>query len=187
MLRNLLALGILSAAVLAQSQEPPPTTPPTQPANTNRQAGSAELNRFDWIVGEWTGDMNWTAPGMEGKVPLVTRISRVGQFYRFDHTSTMGDVTVTETSYLGFDPKTRKYVMYTFSSNSPVPRIERGEFTSDTVFVSTSDPWDMGTGTPRTTRSTMTRMPNGDVMLLIESNDNGRWTKIGDSTLKRKP
>ena len=97
----------------------------------------------------------------------------------------MGGVPFTETSYLGYDPKTKKYVMYSFSQMSPVPRIERGTLTGDNmVFI--SDPWDMGSGTPMTSRATLTRKGNDEVVLLIEGQNAGQWTKIGEANLKRK-
>jgi len=177
-------LGTFGIFCLAHTQEPPPTTPPG--ARPAQAALSPELNKLDWLIGSWSGDMAWTAPGMEGNGKYTTRISRDGHFLKLESSMASDSGTYTETSYLSYDPVSKKYVMYNFTNASPVPRIQRGDMTSDSVFVSTSDPWDMGTGTPMTARSTVTMKTKDEVHYLVEFNLNGQWTKAGEVTLKKE-
>jgi hypothetical protein len=164
-------IAVLALGGLAVAQEPDMSPP-------------AELKKLDWMLGEWTSTIKWTPEsGMAGEMAGTSKTDWDGQFMRTVATSEMMGMKMTETSYMGWDAGSNKFVMYTFTNFAPTPRIERGTFTGDTgVFV--SDPWAV-MGQSMKSRATMTRKGN-EATFVLEFEMDGKWVKAADGVMKRK-
>jgi hypothetical protein len=144
----------------------------------------AELAKLDWMLGEWTGTMKWTPEsGMAGEMTSSMKTDWDGQFMRTVASSDMGGLKITETSYMGWEAKSGKFVMYTFTNFAPTPRIERGTIDRDT-WVFESEPWEV-MGQAMKSRSTMKRKGN-EMTFVLELDVNGKWVKAAEGTMKKK-
>lgn len=146
----------------------------------------AELKKLDWMIGEWTGSVNWTMEGMEGEMTHNLKHEWEGQFMKMTATGEMMGMTFTEVSYLAWDAKEKKLVSWTFTSFAPLPRIEKGTITGNTI-VFISDPWDVPGGGPTVSRATLIKKSDSEMTLLLEFKEGDSWSKVGDGVYKKKP
>ena len=163
---------LASMSLFAVAQDMPSMVPPE------------ELKKLEWMLGEWTGTMNWTEPGMEGEMSSSMKVEVEGQFYKTTASNKMGEMTMTEVSYMGWDPKDKKFVSWTFTNFAPTPRIERGTFEGD-KFVSVSDPWEV-MGRTIVGRGTMTKTSDTEATFVLEFKEGDDWMKVADGKMKKK-
>ena len=145
---------------------------------------SAELKKLDWMIGEWSGSMNWTMPGMEGENRGTMKAEWEGNFLKTTGASDMMGMSMTEASYTAWDAKEKKYVTWTFANFAPMPRIERGTLNGDTI-VFVSEPWETDFGTS-VSRATITRKGDSEIRLLLEFKEDDSWVKVADGIYKKK-
>lgn len=145
----------------------------------------AELKKLDWYIGEWMGKVKWTMPGM---APTDEEMSFKneweGQFIKSSAVMSMSGQKMTETSFVGWNAKTKKYDSYTFTNFSPMPRIEHGEMDGD-KFVFTSDPWDVG-GMEMIGRASMVKKSDKEIAFVLEFKLGEKFEKVGEGTFKKK-
>ncbi len=164
------AVAILFMAGAADSQGP--MEPPT------------ELKKLDWMVGEWSGKVDWTYM-MEAEVPYTVKCEWEGQFLKHTSKMDMMGMMFTETAYYGWDAASKKYRGWTFTNFSPDPRLEAGTLTGDTL-VMTSEPWNTGEGELVVGRATITKKGADELHFLLEFKEGETWTKGGEGTFKKK-
>ncbi len=147
-------------------------------------APPAEVKKFDWMIGEWTGKSSFTMPEMPPMdVTMSIKCEWDGQFMKQVAVNDFGMIKMTETFYLGYDPESKKYVSYAFTNFSPVPRIERGTVDGETL-VMVSDPWAAG-GETHVSRATMTKVNADTLKLKLEFKDGDKWIAAMDATFTR--
>ena len=163
----LLTLGAMAAH--AQMPEPP-----------------AELKAIEWMVGNWEGDVHWTMQGMDETGKMTWKVEKDILFFKQKTAYEMMGMKMTEVGFTGWDANKKKYWSQTFTNYGPTPRTEWGTLEKDKMtFV--SDPWDMGMPEgPMTSRSTMTKKSNDEVLFVLEFKMGDTWQKAGEGTFKRK-
>ena len=144
----------------------------------------AEVKKLDWMLGTWKGDFNWVQEGMKSEGTMTYTSVMDGQFQRTTSVIEMMGMKMTESSFMGWDAKKKKYFMYTFSNFSPMPRIDWGDLVGDKM-VLISEPWDTGQGEPTISRGTMSKDGADSASLLLEFKIAGKWTKVGEGKFKR--
>ena len=173
-MRFRIALFAVVAALLSAvsiSQEPSTAPPP-------------ELKKLEWMVGDWVTNMKWLQPGAEMEMPGTMKVEWDGQFLKTSSVMEAGPMKMTETQYLGWDAKSKKYVGYTFTNFAPTPRIERGDY-DGTKLVGVSDPWD-APGMPNIIgRGMIVRKNDNEGTFTLEFKNGDTWTKVAKGTYKR--
>ena len=145
----------------------------------------AELKKLDWYIGEWTGKVKWSMPGMPPTDEEMS-IKNVwdGQFIKSSSIMTMSGQKMMETSFVGWNAKTKKYDSYTFTNFAPTPRIEHGEMDGD-KFAFTSDPWDVG-GMEMIGRASMVKKSDKEFTFILEFKLGDKFEKVGEGSFKKK-
>ncbi len=146
---------------------------------------SAELKKLEYQIGSWTGSIKWTMPGMEGDSTMSWKCEWEGPFLKQTSSMVMGSDKVNETAYITWDASTKKYVMWTFTNMSVMPRIERGTMEGDKI-VFVSDPWDLGMGEPSISRATVKKVSDKECTFLLEFKMGADWAQVGTGTFKKK-
>ncbi|MCH8273970.1 MAG: hypothetical protein IH851_04200 [Armatimonadetes bacterium] len=146
----------------------------------------AELKKLDWMIGEWSGSMNWTMEGMEGEMTLALKNEWEGQFMKTTATGEHMGMTFTEVAYMAWDAKEKKLVSWTFASFAPMPRIEKGTMTGNKI-VFISEPWDVPDGGLTVSRATMMKKSDTEITFVLEFQVDGSWSKVADGGWKKKP
>ena len=162
----------ISVASAFGAQEPTMAPPP-------------ELKKLQFLVGEWTGKMKWSMPGMTEASDMPFKVEWEGQFLKTTSTMTMAGMSMVETAYIGWDAKRKDYTSWTFTNFAPQPRIEHGKFEGD-KFVSVSEPWDVGMGEPTTGRATITKVTDIMVNFMLEFKEGDKWNKVAEGTFTKK-
>ncbi|MCH8275347.1 MAG: hypothetical protein IH851_11215 [Armatimonadetes bacterium] len=146
----------------------------------------AELKKLDWMIGEWTGKWNWTMEGMEGEMTHNVKYEWEGQFMKMTASGEMMGMTFTEVAYTAWDAKEKKLVSWTFTSYAPMPQIDRGTMTGNTI-VYISDPWDVPGHDGSVSRACWVKMSDSEMTLLLEFKEGDSWLKAADGVYKKKP
>jgi len=131
-----------------------------------------ELARFDYLIGEWQGSFGPL------KGVLVNEWVEGGRFMRSTMTLKGPEGTFSETSYLGWDPKRKKYSAWNFNGMAALPRIEEGTLEGDAL-VLVSDPWEMG-GIAAVSRGTSKRITDTEIAVKVEVKQGDRWMPMYD-------
>ena len=169
MKKLLLIFAIVSAAVLSGAQE---MSPPK------------ELKKLDWLLGNWSGKVKWTMPGMAGESDMKLTVTMDGMFQKQVSIMTMDGQESLETSYVGWDPKKKVYSSWTFTNFAPTPRVEKYVISGNKI-VATSQPWEVGMpGGPTSSRATMIRSGN-KFSVSLEFMMGKKWTKVGSGTFTK--
>lgn len=145
----------------------------------------AEVKKLEWMNGDWAGSFNWVQEGMKADGKMKFSCSFDGQFQFQKSEIEMMGMKMTESGYLGYDAKKKKYFLYTFSNFSPYPRVEWGNFEGTNKMIFISEPWDSGQGEPTTSRSTVTKVDNDNVDFVLEFKMADKWTKVAEGKFKR--
>lgn len=164
---SLLATFLMTALGMSQEMAPP-----------------AELKKLDWYMGEWSGKFNFSMPDMQGEATFTFKNEWDGNFIRTTSTMEFGGMKMTETTFLGWNDKVKKYEQYTFTNIANTPRIERAD-PGDTQWVFLSEPWNAG-GAEVVSRATLTKKSTTEMEMLLEFKDGSNWTKVGSGTFKKK-
>jgi hypothetical protein len=162
-----LAMSLVSVAQDMPSMEPPP-----------------ELKKLEWMLGDWTIDSHWDMNGQEFDSAGTLKVSWEGQFLKMVSSSDMMGAKFDETSYLGYDAKEKKYVLWSFTNWAPTPRVERGNFEGE-AFVTVSDPWDVA-GQTVTGRATQKKVSDTEATMTLEFKMGDSWVKVAESKAKKK-
>lgn len=133
----------------------------------------AEVKKFDWLVGTWTGEAKFNFGGMELDVRTKMTVSYEGQFLRSVSLNDYGMIQATETMYLGWDAARGEYVSWSFSNMAPLPRIERGKLEGDKL-VMVSDPWGI-MGQDVVSRGTIAKISDSKASLMLEMKAGDSW------------
>lgn len=142
---------------------------------------------YKYMSGEWTGKVKWMMPGMpEESTEMPFKVTMEGNFIKSANTMDMGGMSMTETTYMGWDPVKKRYTSWTFTNFGAMPRVEHGNFEGDSKFVSVSEPWDIGMGEPIVGKATMTRKGDNEMMFVLEFKQGDKWMKVAEGTFKRK-
>lgn len=146
----------------------------------------AEIKSLDWMIGEWTAAIKWSMMGMNADGPITWKVEKEGPFMKQSTVMEMLGSKMTESSYLGWDAKKKKYWMHSYTNFAPTPRIEWGEQKGD-VMILISDPWEVSspTGAATVSRSTMTRKGE-EVHFVLEFKNGEKWDKVGEGVFKKK-
>ncbi len=140
-----------------------------------------ELKQLDFLLGTYTGTAKTTMGDM--KIKMTTAPAEGGMFLRSVNEFEVGPIKFTETMYIAWNAKEKKFQAWGFQSMVPTPREEFGEF-KDNNLIFISKPWDMG-GTVYISRSTMTITKPGEVKFLLEFKIGEEWSKQGDAILTK--
>ncbi len=159
-------LACIAGAALAQEMGPP-----------------AELKKLDWFMGDWSGTIKWTFPGMAGEGVMSFSNVWEGQFMKNSSSMDMNGQKSTEVGFLGWNAKTKQYDSWTFTSFAPTPRVEHGTLTGDKI-VFLSEPWDV-MGMAMESRAAVSKKGAAEIYFLLEFKMEGAWTKAGEGTFKR--
>lgn len=153
-------------------------------ANAQIASAPPELKELDFIVGEWSGKVKYTMEGQAMEGAMTWKVEKDGPFLKQTSITEMGGMKMTETAYVGWDAKKKKYSCHTFTNFSPIPRVEWGEV-KDGKAVFVSEPWDAGMpGGPVVGRGTAVRQ-GSDILFTLEFKNGEKWEKVGESLLKR--
>ncbi|HMS54764.1 MAG TPA: hypothetical protein PKA27_05140 [Fimbriimonadaceae bacterium] len=159
-------------ASVAGSQEP------VQPA--------AELKKHDFYIGKWSGTIEWTMPGMEGKQEMTMVYSWEGPFMKATSEMTSNGQKILETGYMYWDAAKKQFTMNTYTNFAATPRIEHGKEEGNKL-VMISEPWDIGMPTGAlVSRSTLTKKSNSEVDFVLEFKMGDAFTKVAGATFKKK-
>ncbi|MCH8273975.1 MAG: hypothetical protein IH851_04225 [Armatimonadetes bacterium] len=145
----------------------------------------AELKELDWMIGEWTGSWNWIMEGMEGPMTDAIKVEWEGQFMKTTSNSEFMGVKMTDVSYLAWDAKQKKLASWTFTNFAPMPRIEWGTITGNTI-VFLSEPWTVSETETVVSRATMIKKSDSEMSLLLEFKVGDSWSKVADAVYKKK-
>ena len=147
---------------------------------------SAEMQKWDWMVGEWTSTSTWNMPDVpEMGVETTMKVEWDGQFLRQTSVSDFdGFMKMTETMMFGYDPNKEKYHSTSFTNMAPTPRIEWGTLEGDTL-VMVSEPWQI-MGDESVSRATLVKVSDDEMKFKLEFKYGDEWTVISDGTFKRK-
>jgi hypothetical protein len=145
-----------------------------------------ELKKLDWYIGKWSGKVKWTMPGMpEAEEAMSFTNTWDGQFLKSTSVMDMMGMKMTESSYLGWNPKEKRYESYTFTNFAPTPRIEHGEMKGENTMVFTSLPWDVG-GMEMSSRATLVKKSDTEVSFVLEFKMGDKFEKAGEGTFKKQ-
>lgn len=145
----------------------------------------AEIKKFAWMNGDWAGDVHWSMEGQEMDSKMTMKISFEGQFQKVSTVTDMQGMKMTEEAYMGWDAKSKKYKMWTFTNFSPEPRFETGTLEGDKM-VTQCEPWNMGMGDPIVARATLTKKSDKVVDFTLEFKQGDKWAKVASGTFKKK-
>ncbi len=144
-----------------------------------------QISDLSWSVGEWSGSIHWTEPGTpEMDVTTNLVIDMEGQFLREKMTQDMMGTPITETAYMGWNEKEKRYDCWAFSNFAATPRLEHGTI-DGTKWVFESEPWTV-MGQPVVGRSTVVRVSDTEMKMTLEFKMGDNWTKVAEGTLKKK-
>lgn len=145
-----------------------------------------EMQKWDWMVGEWESSSTWNMPDMpEMNVEATMKVEWDGQFLRQTSVSDFeGMMKMTETMMFGYDPYKEKYHSTSFTNMAPTPRIEWGTF-EDGKLVMVSEPWQI-MGDESVSRATLVKVSNDEIKFKLEFKYGDEWAVISDGTFKRK-
>lgn len=170
-LKNIL-VPVIFASSWAVAQEP------VQPA--------AELKKHDFYIGKWSGTIEWTMPGMEGKQEMTMVYSWEGPFMKATSEMTSTGQKVLETGYMYWDAAKKRFTMNTYTNFAATPRIEHGNEEGNKL-VMISEPWDIGMPTGAlVSRSTLTKKSSTEVDFVLEFKMGDTFTKVASATFKKK-
>ncbi|SRR5581483_3736159 len=145
----------------------------------------AELKKLSWVLGSWSGTLNWTAPDMQMSGTMTWKAEWENQFLKMTTVTEMSGMKMVETSYTGWNAKKKSYDSYTFTNFAPTPRIEHGTLTGD-KFVSISEPWEVGgSPTPTVGRATLVKKSDTEATMILEFKEGEKWTKVAEGTFKK--
>lgn len=164
---------VCAASMATALSQGPATEPP------------AELKKLSWYIGEWSGKVKWSMPG----TPLTEEDMSFknewdGQFIKSTSVMSMSGQKMTETSFTGWNPKTKKYFAYTFTNFAPTPRVEHGEVDGD-KFVFTSEPWEVG-GMEMVGRALVAKKSDTEVGFVLEFKLGDKFEKVAEGTFRKK-
>lgn len=144
-----------------------------------------ELRKLDWMLGNWSGNVKWTMPGMSGDAIMKFKGSMEGMFQKQISDTTMQGQTTTEVGYIGYDPKKKAFTSWTFTNFAPTPRVEHIMVgTGKLVFL--SEPWDVGMpGGPTHSRATLTRRGASRVDFVLEFRQGKKWSKVASGSFTK--
>ncbi len=168
-LRNLLLGFSLAIAAISNAQMPEP---------------SAEVKALDWLVGEWTATVKWTAMGANTDAVTTWNVERNGLFLKNSISTEMMGMKMLDTVYTGWDSKKKKYFAHTFTNYVSVPRIEWGDLKNDTLTM-VSDPWPASPASDIVGRHTFTKKGE-DIYYLLEFKNADKWDKAAEGLFKKK-
>lgn len=144
-----------------------------------------QITDLSWSVGEWSGTMHWDMQGQQSDGPTTLVIDMEGQFLRQKSTQEVMGMAMTETAYMGWNEKDKRYDCWSFTNFAPTPRLEHGTVNGNT-WVMESEPWDV-MGQLTTGRSTVTKVSDTEMKMVLEFKMGDTWTKVSEGTLKKKP
>jgi beta-galactosidase/beta-glucuronidase len=172
MKRFLLSVAMFTYASIASAAQAPNPTP--------------ELDKLDWARGEWTGTLKFSMSGhLTADFTASLKFERETNFLKSTAKFSTEGMEILETAYIGFDPKEKVYKAWTFSNQAPTPRLDKGTITADSmVFV--SEPSDAGMGEPMSSRMTMTKKGDKEMVFLLEFLVGDKWEKAAEGTLTKK-
>ncbi|HRK22692.1 MAG TPA: hypothetical protein PLX06_12825, partial [Fimbriimonadaceae bacterium] len=139
-------------------------------------APPAELKKLDWYLGEWSGKFNFTMPDMQGEAAFSFKNEMDGNFIRTTSVMEFSGMKMTETTFLGWNDKVKKYEQYTFTNIANTPRIERAD-PGDAKWVFLSEPWNAG-GAEVVSRATLTKKSATEMEILLEFKEGDKWSKV---------
>ena len=143
-----------------------------------------EITDLSWCLGEWSGSMHWTMQGTPAMdVATTLKVDMDGQFLREMFSQDMSGTAITETSYLGWNEKDKRYDRWIFTNYAPNPRIEHGTINGD-VRVMESEPWNV-MGQTTAGRFTVTKVSNTEMKMMLEFKANDKWAKVSEGTFKK--
>ena len=173
MTRLFFAAALLLTSVFATAQVPNMEPP-------------AELKKFEWMLGDWSGNVKMSMEGMELEGVMTYSMSWYGQFMKGSWVWDGMCMKMTDEGYVGWDAAKGKYSSYTFTNMSPVPRIEWGEIKGDSV-IWVSEPWVTSPEAPPTiSRATLTKRPGNQMKFVLEFKEGDQFTKVGEAVFKQK-
>lgn len=136
-----------------------------------------ELAKFEYLVGEWHGSFG----PMKGV--LVNEWVENGRFLKSTLNLSGAEGPFTETSFLGWDPKKRKYRAWNFNAMSALPRIEEGTLEGEEL-VLISEPWDAGPMAV-VSKGTTRRINETEVTVKVEVRQGDRWLPMYTGTFRK--
>jgi hypothetical protein len=146
---------------------------------------------WDWMIGEWKGDVEETYSHYRKATKATWRVERGEEFFlKLTYVSEeLGQSDrLVETAYLGEGRQVYTYVLYSLTNRSRFPRVERGKISPlQDQLVLIGDPWDgveIDLGEV-VTRTTLTKKSNDEVLLLIERKDGKSWKKLRNGVMRR--
>ncbi|MCB8932301.1 MAG: DUF1579 domain-containing protein [Fimbriimonadaceae bacterium] len=125
---KLLWIPLLAAALLAGAQDPP--------ALNERPA---EMLKLDKLVGSWSGDGHWFAPGGEDrswKGESKGAWSLRGRYLELKTTVTSANGTSENSAMISWDRARQRYHAVLFFSNDSTPRMVAGEMEGNKLVLS---------------------------------------------------
>jgi hypothetical protein len=153
-------------------------------ANAQIAPAPPELKELDFVLGDWSGKVKYTMEGQPMEGVITWKVEKDGLFLKQTTVTELSGMKLTETAFVGWDAKKKKYSCHTFTSFSPIPRVEWGEVKGGKA-VFTSEPWDAGLpGGPVVGRGTAVRQ-GSDILFTLEFKNGEKWEKVGESLLKR--
>lgn len=153
-------------------------------AQTPDMGPSAELKKLDWMLGEWTGKMNMDMMGSKFESVQNVKCEWDGKFMKTTSVMDVMGMKMTESMYMGYDPKTKKYTTHSFTNFSPYPRIETGELVGN-KFVSISQLWEVDGMAPTTSRATLW-LEGKALKMTLEFKEGDKWTVVGSGSMTKK-
>jgi hypothetical protein len=144
-----------------------------------------QISDLSWSVGKWSGSIHWTEPGTpEMDVMTTLVIDLEGQFLREKMTQEMMGLPITETAYMGWNEKEKRYDCWAFSNFAASPRIEHGTIDGK-KWVFESEPWAV-MGQSVVGRSTVVMVSDTDMRMTLEFKMGDNWAKVAEGTLKKE-
>lgn len=145
---------------------------------------SAEVKKFDWMIGKWKGSGSMALQGMEMSFTTEMTNSYEGQFLKSVSIIDYGMIQVTETMFTGYDQGKGGYFSYAFTNVSPKPRIEFGKLEGDTLMM-VSDPWEI-MGQSVSSRAKMKKVSDTKATFVIDFKMGETWEQASTMELTKE-
>ncbi len=172
MRKSSVLIALLGLAVFARAQEMNPEPP-------------KEISDLSWMVGKWSGDMEFTFGGQTSPLTMTIDASLELKFLKMVTVNDVQGFKMNEVAYIHWDAKSKQYTMTSFTDLADTPRIQSGAF-KDGAIVMVSQPWEVAGAGATVSRSTVKKVSDKEISFTLEFKDGDSWTTAMKGTLKKK-